>query len=121
VSLVVFSFVLSSFSLLTFVSLLIIIIFIAIQLKNAVYSKEETLRTQYQERWLQIPEDVRNYIKNNCIQALGTETKRPSQAAQCVGYIACAELPQNLWPECISNEIEQKINQNISYSELNIL
>lgn len=74
----------------------------AIQLKNAIYSKDETVKTQFQERWLQIPEDIRAYIKNNCIQALGTETKRPSQAAQCVGYIACAELPRALWPECIN-------------------
>lgn len=74
----------------------------AIQLKNAIYSKEETAKLQYQERWLQIPEDIRNYIKNNCIESLGTETKRPSQAAQCVGYIACAELPRGLWNDCIS-------------------
>jgi importin subunit beta-1 len=74
----------------------------AIQLKNAIYSKEETVKLAHQERWLQIPEDIRNYIKNNCIETLGTETKRPSQAAQCVGYIACAELPRNLWPDCIS-------------------
>lgn len=24
---------------------------------------------------------------------------RPSTAAQCVAYIACAELPQDQWPE----------------------
>ena len=36
------------------------------------------------------------------METLGTETKRPSQAAQCVGYIACAELPRGLWPDCIS-------------------
>lgn len=73
----------------------------AIQLKNSIYSKDENLKAQYQERWLQIAEEARTYIKNNCIQAIGTETKRPSQAAQCVGYIACAELPRGLWPECI--------------------
>jgi importin subunit beta-1 len=77
-------------------------VFLAIQLKNAIYSKEETIKVQYQERWLQITEDVRNYIKNNCIESLGTETRRPSQAAQCVGYIACAELPRGIWPDCIS-------------------
>ena len=76
---------------------------IAIQLKNAVYSKDEAIKQQYQERWLQIPEDIRNYIKNNCIGTLGSETKRPSQASQCVGYIACAELPRGFWPDCISN------------------
>lgn len=74
----------------------------AIQLKNAIYSKEETVKAQYQERWLQISEDVRTHIKNNCIETLGTETNRPSQAAQCVGYIACAELPRGLWPDCLN-------------------
>ena len=75
---------------------------LAIQLKNAIYSKEETIKVQYQERWLQMNEDVRTYIRNNCLETLGTENKRPSQAAQCVGYIACAELPRMLWPDCIS-------------------
>lgn len=35
------------------------------------------------------------------MESLGTETIRPSSAAQCVAYIACAELPHNLWPELI--------------------
>ena len=77
-------------------------LFLAIQLKNAVYSKDETIKQQHQERWLRMTEDVRAYIKNNCIETLGSETKRPSQAAQCVGYIACAELPRMLWPDCIN-------------------
>jgi len=74
----------------------------AIQLKNAVYSKDEAIKQQHQERWLRMTDDVRAYIKNNCIETLGSETKRPSQAAQCVGYIACAELPRMLWPDCIN-------------------
>ena len=76
----------------------------AIQLKNALYSKEEAIKIQYQERWLTLPEEIRNYIKQNCIETLGTETKRPSQAAQCVGYIACAELPRGLWNDCLSKK-----------------
>ena len=79
--------------------------FKAIQLKNAIYSKDEALKSQFQERWMQIPEDIRSYIKNNCIESLGTETSRPSQAAQCVGYMACAELPRGLWPDCISKSL----------------
>lgn len=86
----------------------------AIQLKNAIYSKEETVKLAHQERWLQMPEDVRNYIKNNCIETLGTETKRPSQAAQCVGYIACAELPRNLWPDCINRLMINVTDSNAS-------
>ena len=74
----------------------------AFQLKNAIYPKDESLKQQYQDRWLSMAEDVRAYIRNNCLDTLGSETKRPSQAAQCVGYIACAELPRMLWPDCIS-------------------
>ena len=38
---------------------------------------------------------------NQVLETLGTETGRPSSAAQCVAYIACAELPHQLWPELI--------------------
>lgn len=86
----------------------------AIQLKNAIYSKEEIIKVQYQERWLQMPEDVRVYIRNNCLETLGSETKRPSQAAQCVGYIACAELPRMLWPDCINRLMVNVTDANAS-------
>lgn len=33
--------------------------------------------------------------------ALGTETTRPSSAAQCVAYIAVIELPHNQWADVI--------------------
>ena len=36
------------------------------------------------------------------LSSLGTETVRPSSAAQCVANIACTELPQGLWPELIN-------------------
>ncbi|CAF4692456.1 unnamed protein product [Rotaria sp. Silwood1] len=37
----------------------------ALQLKNALYSREDTLKQHYQERWLNIPENIRNHIKTN--------------------------------------------------------
>lgn len=40
---------------------------------------------------------------------LGTEQMRPSSAAQCVAYIACAELPTGLWPDLI-----QCLTQNVT-------
>ena len=36
-----------------------------LQLKNALYSKDPLVRTQYQQRWLQFVEEIRNYIKKN--------------------------------------------------------
>lgn len=73
-----------------------------LQLKNALYSKDPTIQQQYKTRWLLIPEEAYRYqIKKNVLETLGTETGRPSSAAQCVAYIACAELPHQLWPELI--------------------
>ncbi|XP_013779228.1 importin subunit beta-1-like isoform X1 [Limulus polyphemus] len=72
-----------------------------LQLKNALTSKDSDIRVQYQQRWLQFPEDIKGYIKKNVLTSLGTETLRPSSAAQCVAYIAVAELPHGCWPELI--------------------
>lgn len=72
-----------------------------LQLKNNLTSKDVDVRLQVQQRWLTFPEDGRNYIKRNVLGALGTESTRPSSAAQCVAYIGVAELPHNLWPELI--------------------
>lgn len=72
-----------------------------LQLKNALTSKDPNIRSMCQQRWLSFPNEVRTYIKNNVLRSLGTETHRPSSAAQCVAYIACAELPHQQWPELI--------------------
>ncbi|KAL3183978.1 hypothetical protein MRX96_006296 [Rhipicephalus microplus] len=54
-----------------------------LQIKNSLTSKDNELRTQYQQCWLSFPQEARMYIKNNILSALGTETIRPSLAAQC--------------------------------------
>lgn len=43
------------------------------------------------------------------LDTLGTETIRPSSAAQCVAYFACAELPKDLWPDLI-----EKLTLNVT-------
>lgn len=73
-----------------------------LQLKNALTSKDPDIKLQLQQRWLQFPEEIRNFIKQNVLMALGTETHRPSSAPQCVAYIAVAELPHGLWPDLIT-------------------
>lgn len=73
-----------------------------LQLKNALTSKDQTIRAQYQQRWLSFPEEIRSYIKKNALGSLGTETDSRSSAAQCVAYVACAELPHGQWPDLIS-------------------
>jgi len=36
------------------------------------------------------------------LETLGSEQMMPSTAAQCVAYIACAELPEGSWPEMMT-------------------
>jgi importin subunit beta-1 len=43
-----------------------------LQLKNALYSKDAALKVEYQQRWLQFAEDVRNLVKLNVSCALDT-------------------------------------------------
>ncbi|CAH8604614.1 unnamed protein product [Schistosoma haematobium] len=83
-----------------------------IQLKNALYSKDPALKTLYQQRWLQAPVESREYIKKNCLAALGTETTTHSSAAQCVAYIACAEIPALQWPDLMERLVENVITPN---------
>ncbi|XP_066141565.1 importin subunit beta-1 isoform X1 [Euwallacea fornicatus] len=81
-----------------------------LQLKNQLTSKDQAVQAQYQQRWLEFPEDIRSYIKKNVVGALGTETSRPSSAAQCVAYIAVTELPKNQWPDLIATLVNNVVN-----------
>lgn len=36
-----------------------------LQLKNQLTSKDAAVKLSYQQRWLNFPEDIRNYIKKN--------------------------------------------------------
>lgn len=80
-----------------------------LQLKNQLTARDETFRSQQQERWRTLAEDVRQYIKERVFRTLGTEIFRPSSAPQCVAYIAIVELPEGLWPGLI-----QALTQNVT-------
>jgi len=82
-----------------------------VQLKNFLYTNDESLRSQYEERWLAMPEEVRQATKQNVLGALGTESFRPSAAAQCVQMIAVVELPRCLWPGLVSTLVQNVTNQ----------
>ncbi|GBP12370.1 Importin subunit beta-1 [Eumeta japonica] len=81
-----------------------------LQLKNHLTSKDSVLKQQYQQRWLSIPEDIRSYIKKNILAAIGTENSRPSSAAQCVAYVAVAELSVGQWNDLIPILVENVVN-----------
>lgn len=81
-----------------------------LQLKNQLTSKDQAIKQSYQQRWLSFPEDVRNYVKQNIVGALGTEQSRPSSAAQCVAYVAVAELPVGQWNDLITILVNNVVN-----------
>lgn len=81
-----------------------------LQLKNQLTSKDAAIKFQYQERWLSFPEDMREYVKKNIVASLGTESTRPSSAAQCVAYVAVAELPVGQWPDLIQKLVDNVVN-----------
>ncbi|CAK9812724.1 Importin subunit beta-1 [Anthophora plagiata] len=83
-----------------------------LQLKNQLTSKDTQLKYQYQQRWLAIPVETREYIKKNIFGALGTENNRPSSAAQCVAYVAVAELPVREWTNVIQLLVNNVVNPN---------
>lgn len=82
-----------------------------LQLKNQLTSKDPTIKYQYQERWLSFPEDMREYVKENIVASLGTESTRPSSAAQCVAYVAVAELPVGQWPDLIQKLVDNVVSE----------
>ncbi|XP_065834901.1 importin subunit beta-like [Oscarella lobularis] len=80
-----------------------------LQFKNYITAKDPALKLQYQQRWLSIDAEVRSQIKAKVLGSLGTERRSPSSAAQCVAYIACAELPGALWPQLVPALLENVV------------
>ncbi|KAL7080574.1 hypothetical protein ACQ4LE_000437 [Meloidogyne hapla] len=84
-----------------------------LQLKNVLSSREQSSFDKNKTRWLSIPLDVRQYIKECVLKTLGTEV-RPSTAAQCVAAISCIEFPIRHWPELID-----RLSSNVTKSDVN--
>ncbi|CAI8029374.1 Importin subunit beta-1 [Geodia barretti] len=74
-----------------------------LQLKNYLTSKAVEVKVHLQQRWLGMDLTVRQHIKIAVFNTLGTEPAHHRSAAQCVAYIAAAELPAGQWPEIIAN------------------
>lgn len=51
------------------------------------------------------------------MSALGTESLRPSSAAQCVAYVAVTELPHGQWPNLMTNLVSNVINERSTEME----
>ncbi len=63
-----------------------------LQLKNCLTVKDLTLKKECQQRWSKLEEETRMAVRERLISTLGTENIHPSCAAQCLAYIAVAEL-----------------------------
>lgn len=50
------------------------------------------------------------YLKFQILSAIGTENSRPSSAAQCVAYVAVAELAEGQWNDLIPILVENVVN-----------
>ena len=74
-----------------------------LQLKNYLTSKDESMRSDFRQRWLLADNQLRLEVKSNILQTLGTEQIRPSSAALVIAAIGCAELPEGQWPDLISS------------------
>lgn len=85
-----------------------------LQLKNQLTARDDSLRQQQQDRWRNLPDDVRQYIKERVFSTLGTEVFRPSSAPQCVAYIAIAELSEKQWPNFIEALVQNIKNPTSS-------
>lgn len=85
-----------------------------LQLKNHLKSKDDVVNLQHQQRWLLFPEHIRQYIKKNIVDSLGTEATRPSSAAQCVAGVAVAELPVNQWNDLIQTLVNKVVIEGSS-------
>nr|CAD2138907.1 unnamed protein product [Meloidogyne enterolobii] len=79
-----------------------------LQLKNVLASREQSFFDKNKLRWLSVPLEVRQYVKECVLKTLGTEV-RPSSAAQCVAAISCIEFPIRQWPELID-----RLNANVT-------
>uniref|UniRef100_A0A914D9W3 Importin N-terminal domain-containing protein n=1 Tax=Acrobeloides nanus TaxID=290746 RepID=A0A914D9W3_9BILA len=96
-----------------------------LQLKNVLVAKEEETKSIFKERWIALPADVRQVVKENVIRALGTETTRPSIAAQCINAIAGIEFVYEQWLNSIdilmSNVTNPSSTEKLKESSLEAL
>lgn len=74
-----------------------------IQIKNAISAKSEAQRQRVSLRWMtNVPDDVKNNIKQMLLQTLGSHEKSiRSVAAVAIAKIAAIEVPEGKWPDIV--------------------
>ncbi|KAL5520367.1 hypothetical protein ACEPAG_9591 [Sanghuangporus baumii] len=73
-----------------------------IALKNALSSREASRRQDFHNRWLSLPPEPKNKVKQEALMTLSSSlAKAGGVAAQVVSAIAEVELPVDQWPDLI--------------------
>ncbi|PAV15828.1 ARM repeat-containing [Pyrrhoderma noxium] len=73
-----------------------------IALKNSLTAREAARQLDYANRWLALPPEPKNKVKQEALMTLGSaQSKAGSVAAQVVSAIATVELPNNQWSDLI--------------------
>lgn len=74
-----------------------------VAVKNTLVSKDAQVLGEYSSRWLALDGSVRDYIKEQLLSSLGSESaKAGGAAAQATAAIAFVELPSGAWPNLMS-------------------
>lgn len=75
-----------------------------VQLKNVLDARDDQLKAQNHNRWMQLAAPLRTEVKNMALQLVMSEALAPVRrtASQLVGAIAEAELKHGQWPELLN-------------------
>ncbi|EKM76555.1 hypothetical protein AGABI1DRAFT_62890 [Agaricus bisporus var. burnettii JB137-S8] len=91
-------------------------------LKNALSARDATRQQEYSNRWLQLPVDTKNKIKQQTLETLASPLQKAGNfASQVVAAIAAVELPNNQWADLIElllSFVNNQQNTNLKIATL---
>lgn len=93
-----------------------------IVLKNSLISTIDVTRSRTMaERWLAVPNDVRQFIRDSCLSSLLSKSKNVRmQGAQVLAAIASIEIPRKQWRDLLGVLLQGVLmsgDQNVSQAE----
>ncbi|CAE6435242.1 unnamed protein product, partial [Rhizoctonia solani] len=75
----------------------------ALNIKNAIVARDANRQQELNERWLALPQETRTGVKHGAMATLGSPQPRAGTfAAQVVSAIAAIEVPNDQWPDLIT-------------------
>ncbi|RDD45158.1 Importin subunit beta [Trichoplax sp. H2] len=83
-------------------------------IKNYLIYPLDTLKERYYKRWKELDRNSKDCIKTAMLQALDTESSRPSYVTECIGYVVYYELLEDTDPKLIPALAENMINKSSS-------